>query len=244
MRTLYSISYSPWSECARWALEHHRVDCRRVEFLPLVAEVQLRIATGRFFARISAPTLVDGSAVLADSLDIARHAERIGQGSSLFPGGPNGDVVAWNDRAMRAMSAGRTRYFGRLEGDPNAVREHVPSFVPAPLREASIPVVEMTTAYLARKYRANDESSVQAQASLVEELEVLEASIQKGPYILGEFSYADIVMAAALHFVAPLPERHLRLGAATRDAMRDAPVAERFEKVIAWRDELYDRHRR
>jgi glutathione S-transferase len=243
MRTLYSIAFSPWSELARWALDHHRVDYRKVEYLPLVAEVQLRAATGHVFARISAPTLVDGKRVLADSLDIARHAELLGQGASLFPGGPNGDVVAWNDRAQRALSAGRTLFFGRISDDRDALREQVPSFVPEALRDLSVPIVERTFGYLSSKYRANADSPAQAQAALVEEFEHLEACLARGPYLLGSFSYADILMATALHFVAPVGDRHRSMGHATRESLRDAALAERFGKIAAWRDDLYDRHR-
>lgn len=244
MRTFYSIHVSPWSELARWALDHHRVEVRRVEYLPLVAEVQIRLATGRVFARVSAPTLVDGQAVFADSLDIARYAELVGNGTSLFPGGPSGDVVPWNDRAQRALSAGRTLHFARIDGDQDALRELVPSFVPEPFRDLSVPVVGQTFTFLGRKYRADSASSAQAQAALVEELENLERAIASAPYLLGTFSYADIAMAGALHFVEPVGDRFMRLGAATRHSLRDAPLAERFGKLLAWRDDLYERHRR
>ncbi len=244
MRVFYSIQVSPWSELARWALDHHRVECRRAEYLPLVAEVQLRLATSKMFARVSAPTLIDGKTVLADSLDIARHAELVGHGASLFPGGPNGDVVPWNDRAMRALNAGRTLHFARIEGDQDALRELVPHFVPEALRDLSVPVVEQTFAFLGRKYRETAASTAQAQAALVEELEALEAAVARGPHVLGEFSYADIAMAGALHYVAPVGAPFLELGPATRQSLHDAALAERFAKLLSWRDGLYERHRR
>jgi glutathione S-transferase len=244
MRTFYSIQVSPWSELARWAIDHHRVECRRVEYLPLVAELQLRLATGKVFSRVSAPTLVDGQSVFADSFDIARYAELVGNGASLFPGGPSGDVGPWNDRAQRALNAGRTLHFARIEGDQDALRELVPGFVPEALRDLSVPVVGQTFAFLGRKYRANAASNAQAQAALVEELEHLERALASGPYLLGAFSYADIAMAGALHYVDPVGDRYMRLGSATRHSLRDAPLAERFGKVLAWRDDLYERHRR
>lgn len=244
MRVFYSIQVSPWSELARWALDHHRVECRRAEYLPLLAEVQLRLATGKMFARVSAPTLIDGKTVLADSFDIARYAEQVGHGSSLFPGGPNGDAVPWNERAMRALDAGRTLHFARVEGDHDALRELVPHFVPEALRDLSVPVVEQTFAFLGRKYGAAAASTAQAQAALVEQLEALEVAVRDAPYILGEFSYADIAMAGALHYVAPVDDRYLKLGSATRQSLHDAAMADRFSKLIAWRDGLYERHRR
>jgi glutathione S-transferase len=135
-------------------------------------------------------------------------------------------------------------HFARIQDDNDALGELVPGFVPEALREASVPVVSSTLAFLGRKYRANAASSAQAQAALVEELENLERAIARAPYLLGAFSYADIAMAGALHYVEPVGDRHMKLGAATRQSLRDAPLAERFANLVAWRDDLYERHRR
>jgi glutathione S-transferase len=78
----------------------------------------------------------------------------------------------------------------------------------------------------------------------VEELEALEVAVSRGPHLLGEFSYADIAMAGALHYVAPVADRYMKLGQATRHSLHDAALAERFASLLAWRDDLYERHRR
>ena len=38
MVDLYSLVYSPWSEKARWALDHHRIAYRRVRYEPVIGE--------------------------------------------------------------------------------------------------------------------------------------------------------------------------------------------------------------
>ena len=65
-----------------------------------------------------------------------------------------------------------------------------------------------------------------------------------GKHREGEFSYADIAMAGALHYVAPVGAPFLELGPATRQSLHDAALAERFAKLLSWRDGLYERHRR
>ena len=57
--------------------------------------------------------------------------------------------------------------------------------------------------------------------------------------LLGEFSYADIAMASALQFVAPVGDEHIRLGPATRRAWTDLDLAGELTDLIEWRDQLY-----
>ena len=40
--TLYGVGYSPWTERARWALDHHRIAYRYREHLPMLGEPMLR----------------------------------------------------------------------------------------------------------------------------------------------------------------------------------------------------------
>jgi glutathione S-transferase len=85
MRTLYGLSQSPWTEKARWALDHHSVAYRYHEHVPVLGELLLR-AKARSRPRgtkASVPLLTDGDAVLCSSLAIARHAESIGRGDPL-----------------------------------------------------------------------------------------------------------------------------------------------------------------
>src|SRR5690349_1207690 len=104
MRTLIALPYSPWSEKARWALDHHGVAYRNEVYLPMLGEPALRLRTGRLRGRITVPVLIeeDGPPVM-DSIAIARHADALGPGEKLFPHGLDAQVDEWNDRADRAM---------------------------------------------------------------------------------------------------------------------------------------------
>ena len=64
------------------------------------------------------------------------------------------------------------------------------------------------------------------------------------PYHLGSFSYADVVMATCLQGVSPVADRYLRLGPATRKAWTHEELASEIPDLLAWRDKLYELHRK
>ena len=55
-------------------------------------------------------------------------------------------------------------------------------------------------------------------------------------------TFADMTLAAAMQFVAPLPPPAVRLGARYRACWADPEVADGFEDLVAWRDALVARH--
>src|SRR5579871_5769917 len=68
---LYGMSFTPYSERARWALDHHRVPYEWHEHVPMVGERSLRKRAGGQ-GKASVPLALDGETVLRDSLAIAR----------------------------------------------------------------------------------------------------------------------------------------------------------------------------
>src|SRR5690606_17418493 len=84
MRSLVGLVYSPWTQRARWALDHHRVVYRSEPYTPLLGELALRRRLGRFRGRVSVPVLFTDAAVIDDSVAIARHAEAVGSGGPRF----------------------------------------------------------------------------------------------------------------------------------------------------------------
>jgi glutathione S-transferase len=50
-------------------------------------------------------------------------------------------------------------------------------------------------------------------------------------------------MAVLLQAVAPVADRYIRLGPATRQVWSQPELAAEFADLIAWRDTLYERHR-
>jgi glutathione S-transferase len=236
--------FAPWSEKARWALDHHRVEYEYREHVPLIGELSLRARTKRLSGRVSTPALVLDGRVLHDSFDIARHAEANGSGAALFPS-PHGPVIAaWNDRSEAALAAGRVLYLERLARDPQAQIEMQPRELPEWLRRATAPMTRLVVRFIRRKYGIDAAASRSAEATLVRELDALREALSGRTHLLGEtLTYADIAMAVTLQFVSPVDTRWVPLGPASVTAWTHPHLASRYPDLIGWRDTLYARWR-
>lgn len=235
---------SPWSEKARWALDHHRVPYRYREYLSLFEEPVLRIRTRRLTGTVTVPVLFGSGPTINESWGIAREAERLGTGKSLFPSGRLEDIERWDARSEIALAASRVMEIPKLIEDAGARRESLPPFVPKLLRGAFDPVVVTVYRHIIRKYAIRKDTTHAARERLVAQLTALEQALAGGKrYILDEFSYADITMALTLQMVVPVGDRWKRLGSATRACMTEPELATRFAGLVAWRDALYDNHR-
>src|SRR5262245_24245928 len=107
MDRLIGIPNSPWTEKARWALDHHKVPYLFRESLICFGLPLWRLRAGRYRGRRSVPVYRGQSGVLTDSFDIARFAESGGGGAPLFPAGRDEEVDAWNRESETAMASGR-----------------------------------------------------------------------------------------------------------------------------------------
>jgi glutathione S-transferase len=239
---LFQLLYSPWSEKARWALDHHRLSYRRVEYLPMLGAPLLRARTRRLRGKVTVPALVDGPTVVFDSFEIARYAEERGSGAPLFVRGA--EASAWNARAEALMHAGRARVTVRVGQSAAARRETLPPWArkTGPL---ATPLVRLGIGYLTRKYALDAASLSDHEATMRRELVALRHALAGGrTYLLGDaFSIADIAMAASLQFVQPVPDAYLRVGPATRDAWTEPDLSREFADLLRWRDRIYELHR-
>jgi glutathione S-transferase len=75
-------------------------------------------------------------------------------------------------------------------------------------------------------------------------LDGLNAQLGGRPYLLEGFSFADVALATLLQCVAPVDDRYVRLGAATRRVWHQPELSGRFGDLVKWRDRLYAEHRR
>jgi glutathione S-transferase len=239
--TFVSLPLSPWSIKARWALDHHSVEYRYEVYLPMLGEPMLRARLGWPRGEITVPIYVDGGAVLRESLDIARHAERGGAGAKLFPEGRDADVVHWNGLSDVISRAGRALLTPRLARDAAALEEALPPWIPGLLRGASVPAAELATRYLVRKYRVREEESEENRRAIRFTLGKLREALGRGDYALGAFSYADVAMASSLQFVKPTT-RLAKMGTATQAAWTDDALAREHADLLAWRDRIVERH--
>lgn len=239
-----ALSYSPWSEKARWALDHHGVAYRERAYLPMIGEPVLRLAARQLRGKITVPALIDGGAVYMDSYDIARQAERLGRGEPLFPAEHADAIRRWNERSERIMAAGRALLVAAMASDGEAKRESLAAFIPGPLRGVAEPMAGLALRFLTRKYELTP-ATAELEDEIAGELqELARAGVADRGTIFERFSFADISMAAALQFVKPVADDHIALGPAQRRCWTRPALADQFAPLIAWRDRLYEQRRR
>jgi glutathione S-transferase len=241
MPTFVYLPYSPWSEKARWALDHHGVDYDGRVHVPLMGEPALRLRTRRPIGRVSVPVLIADDGVLLDSFDIAQYAEEHGRGAPLFPSQHAAAIGEWNARSEAALAAGRKAAFARALGDRDTLEEGLAPLLPPSLRRPLSFAATGAIAYMRRKYGTDQVD----ERTLVATLDTLREALERhGRYVLGELSYADLAMAVVLQFVHPVADAHVPVGPATRRTMGDPALAARYPDLIEWRDRLYAQHRR
>lgn len=104
---LISLHVSPWSERARWALDHHGIAYGIVEHSPVLGERRLRRVVGIAKPKATVPVLLVGREVLTESWDIAAYADRTGHGSKVIVPELEPQIRQWVQRIDDAMQSGR-----------------------------------------------------------------------------------------------------------------------------------------
>jgi glutathione S-transferase len=242
-RQLVQLHYSPWSERARWALDHHGIDYATVEHIPFLGERRLRRMAAKKGGRATVPVLIDGDTVLTESWDILRYADRIGTGAKLIPEAEKSDIRAWVELADRASTEGRALVVSSLLASEAALDEGLPFPLPTWLHAAMRPVTRYGLRWFARKYELSPGDAQQYEDRMRPALDRLRAAVAKSPYLVGRFSYADIAMATLLQGISPVGSGYIRLGTATRRAWTRPALEAAYGDLIRWRDNLYLQHR-
>lgn len=245
MRTLWGLHYSPWTEKARWALDHHGVDYRYREHQVLLGEPGLRWRARRRSpgTPASVPLLIDGDAVFGDSTDIARLADRVGGGAPLFPAALEHDIDRWLRASDGALHGARALVVAAVGDSSDAQVESLPPLIPRPLRPAMRPVARMGARFLASKYGADLEARARHLDGMLAFCRELDAALD-GPYLLGQLSYADFACAVVINSFSPLRQRFFADKPATNAAWTRDELVEEFGGLVAWRDQLYAQHRK
>lgn len=238
---LWGLSYSPWTEQAKWALDHHGIAYRLRPYVPFVREAALRMQMKKFWGRVTVPVLIDGNTVYPDSLDIIRLADKIGAGTPLLPAELAQQAESWKARADATLDAARGLVTRRVRASEAALIESAPRSVPGWLKR---PLAISGLWLFGRKYRlaangADDESRI------AETLDALRGELARsgGKYVLGRFSLADVSMAAMLQIVKPVDANYMKLSPGMREAWHTPILAEKYEDLLMWRDGIYAQHR-
>jgi len=242
-RTLVLLPYSPWSERARWALDHHRLAYQTIVHAPVIGERRLRKLVAGRVRPATVPVLIEGETVLTDSWDIAAHADRVGAGPALLGEGRVEEAKRWAGVCDAAMGGGRALVVAGLLRTPAALDESMPPAVPRWIRVLSRPVNRWGTGWFGRKYGVSLAGVADHEATLRAGLAAVRAGLAGADYLLGGFTYADIAAATLLQGVSPVADRYIPMGPATRTVWTQPGLAAEFADLLAWRDEIYSRHR-
>lgn len=240
MATLLEMPFSPWSEKARWALDHHRFAYDKRTYVPLLGELGLRQRLGRWRGKVSVPVLFDAASTIADSYEIAKYADARGSGSPLVPPEREREIAHWNERAQVVMSTGRALSLDRALKMPEALDDMAPRGFPD-LGGVSRALTSVGVRFVQRKYAVSDQDVRRVRAVLDE----MRAALARGRrYLLGDFTFADVAACAALQFVSPVSDAHFPIGPGTRKSFEDPELARDYADLLEFRDRVYAERRR
>ena len=234
-----ALDYSPWSDKARWALDHSGADYVNKTYVSMVGEPWLRFKTNQYKGAVSVPVLLDAGKVFSDSFDIAIYADskRIHQQrQTLFPN--TAIARKWNELSEKALTIGRYHCVVKQLDNTQAQQEILPSFIPDAAKPYFTWLARDGLKYHLKKYPVKEELA--AYRAIL--LKLREALGNKG-YILDAFSYCDIVMALALQYVNPVEHKYSAPGPAVADCWTHRELLEEFSDLIEWRDWIYLQHR-
>ena len=237
MAILYVLHHSPWSERARWALLHHRIAFEEREHVPLIGELTLRMRTP-VKGKASVPLLVDGDVAVQGSFAIGEWVDERGKKDKLFPEGSRETIKKLFDDLEDPLSAAREAFVRDLMNDEEAQLESLPPFL------RSLPFATLSakvgTSFVASKYNARIGSvDDRIRAGL---RRVTEALGDKD-YVLGSFSFADIIATSLIQAIAPGDDKYVRIPPGTRRLWNHAKLQKEFAPLIEWRDRVYSKHR-
>ena len=228
-RTLLGLFYSPWTIRARFALAHHGVDYDFEHYTPTIDVLKTRWRTGNWNSKVTVPILFeDGQRPLLDSVDIAKHADTMGDGS-LFA---DSKVSEWIEKANVAMSAGRMRSVQNTLKEPEAIKELLPKGVPGWMS----PVARRTMRGLVSKYPMSNPNALSAF------LHEVRKAKGDGDTILSSLSFADMAAVAAIEFVSPVSNEWVRRGPSSRRLWSDESLIREFDDLLSWRDAFFEQH--
>lgn len=248
MRELFGLFYSPWTEKARWALDHHRIPYRYRELLLIFGELTLKLRFRRF-SGVTVPALIDRTqnrtVRLMDSREIASYGDKIGFGTPLFPPEHLEEIKRFNEMSERALEVGRALLMRRLREDRSARLGFLPLFLQGKYSRLFDPVARIGVSHINREFQLSGRSIADDEKDFRGNLLILREALQRsgGRYLLGNFSYADIALSAPLLFVTPPDNSLLPLTPGARLAFTREDLSQKFSDLVSWRDEIYRLHR-
>ncbi len=245
MRELIGMSYSPWTERARWVLQYHGLPFDYTEHVILTGIPYLRWRLRRPLGTATTPALIDEERKIrvTDSWNIALYADKHGDGKKILPTDSLDVIKGWNDRSEAMLDSGRALLIERLRQNPKAQESLLPPVIPAALKASFTFLASFGFQYVQTKFHSAERDLQEHRGRIRSELLHLRESLTDRPYLLDQFSYADLVMAGSLQVVQPIKHRSFKIAAVFRECWGDPSLAQEFPDLLAWRDKIYQQHR-
>lgn len=240
----YGMSYSPWTEKARWALDHHKIPYQYHEHLMMFGMPELRWHFGLFRTDLTVPALRSDTEKIIDSYRIAQYADHIGEHDPLFPEHCLRGIEQLNHLCESALDTARALVLTHMSQDPEAQKEAL-GFLPKPLRGILRPMAFVGLAYIRREFEVKPDS----EKNLLDRYRTILKDLRDkyrstgSDYLLGTFSYGDILAAIALQGVSPVRGPSIPLGPGMRRVWSNPELAQEFPDLLERRDRLYAKHR-
>ena len=236
---LIGIGYSPWTQKARWALDHHRLEYKYSEHLIMVGMPLLRLKTSRWLGSVTVPSLVGAERPLLDSFAIARWADERGAGSTLFPAEYTDAIELWNEKSDTLLNAARMLTTRELSENPTALAEALPFYLkPLP---GSVAVAKQAARYVMSQYSIPGNERTWMELLRNGFIELREALGSKN-YLLGEFTFADVAMAASIQAIQPPDPQYIPLGPVSQRCWTRPELVAEFQDLLHWRTQILEKH--
>lgn len=245
--TLWQIDVSHYSEKVRWALAWKGVDHRRRSPIPGAhMAVALWLTRG---GQVTFPVLsIDGRRI-GDSTAIIAALEELYPEPALYPADPEQRRRALQLEDVFDEELGppiRLLAWHELGNDHERFAELMGRVAPGPLARLSGPAARYARAYTGLRYGVrSSEAAEDARVKVLAALDLLEAELGDGDYLVGdEFTVADLT-AASLFYPLVTPEE----GPLPAD-QKSAAGFERFREPLRerrgfqWVAEMFRRHRK
>lgn len=236
---LIGIGYSPWTQKARWALEHHRIEYGYSEHLIMVGKPLLRLRTGRLRGDVTAPALLTAEGNHLDSFDIARFADRLGGSTSLFPKAHTDEIERWNDLSNSILCAGRMLTTEAICDNREALCEAIPTLLkPIP---GSVPLAKEAARYVLRTYGMPGNAATWLEDMRAGFQKIREALAGKD-YLFNEFSIGDIILAVTTQVIQPPDSQYVPLGPESAKCWTRPELVAEFGDLLRWRTGVFEKH--
>lgn len=245
--TLWQIDVSHYSEKVRWALAWKGVEHRRRSPVPGV-----HMAVAAWLSRggqVTFPILtIDGERICDSTAIIAALEERYPE-PPLYPADPEQRRRALELEDFFDEELGphiRHLAWHEFGNDPERFTELMRQTAPGPLAKMPTAAAAYARVFTVLRFRAGDsERAERGRAKVLAALDLLEAELGDGEYLVGEtFTVADLTAASLFYPLVVPPEGPLPA---------DQPAAaglERFRETVRerrgfeWVAETFRRHRR